>query len=214
MNKSILSSFTLALSVMMIIGGLVTMADPEFGTTVGMSAAGLAIGVVLAVATWRLRVAVKKEDEAAAKIRKEKEDLYLRQVREEARQAREEEERRRKAVVVRASSRVYAGGDGFAVAGVTFRNEDGSSRQEILREICAGKKRGQCDVVLEPYEYKELPAIRIVTPHGCVGNVRQTDVEDVTDAMAEPYEAYIEVNSFIGDDGKKIYRADLYVDAE
>lgn len=117
-------------------------------------------------------------------------------------------------MTVRATSGADIGSDCFSVAGVTFQNEDGSSRQDILRAICAGKSRGQSDVELEQYDYKGSAAIRILTPEGCVGNVRRTDVADVLEMMSGSYEAYIEVNSFVGEEGREIYRADLYVDAE
>ena len=115
---------------------------------------------------------------------------------------------------VRASSGVVVGSDGYAVAGVTFRNDDGSSRQDILRSICAGKGRGQSEATLEQYDYNGSPAIRVITPAGCVGNVRRTDVADVLGMIEDPYEAYIEANSFLSEEGVEIYRADLYVDAE
>lgn len=206
MNKSILSSFTLALSVMMIIGGLVTMADPEFGTTVGMSAAGLAIGVALAVATWRLRVAVKKEDEAAAKIRKEKEDLYRQQVREEARLAREEEERRKKA------ERDRWAYETFPVAGVTFKNEDGSDRQKILREI-ALNDGGTTQVSFnEKEELGEDSGIEVVTEYGTVGFIRHRDKARMRKFFdRQTQTAYLSVERFESDDGQKIYRADVRI---
>lgn len=117
-------------------------------------------------------------------------------------------------MTVRATASVVTTSDGFSVAGVTFQNEDGSSRQDILRAVCAGKKRGQSDVVLEQFDYKGSPAVRVLTPAGCVGNVRRTDLDEVLETMSGPYEAYIEVNSFVNDKGQEIWRADLFVDAE
>lgn len=206
MNKSILSSVTLALAVMTLFAGLGMIGEPEFGAPVWAGILTLIAAVGLGIATWRLRVEVKKEDEAAAKIRKEKEDLYLRQVREEARLAREEEERRKKA------ERDRWAYETFPVAGVTFKNEDGSDRQKILREI-ALNDGGRTQVSFnEKEELGEDSGIEVLTEYGTVGFIRHRDKARMRKFFdRQTQTAYLSVERFESDDGQKIYRADVRI---
>lgn len=103
--------------------------------------------------------------------------------------------------------------DGFPVAGVTFRNDDGTSRQKILRELCDGEDFVSVPVELEPYEYKGEDAVRVVTPEGCVGNIRREDVEDVMEMLEDgPKEIYMEINTFENENGRTIWRGDVHLD--
>lgn len=52
------------------------------------------------------------------------------------------------------------------VAGVSYNNEDGTSRQDILRLCCAGD-----EIALEYFEYKGSPAYAVYTQHGQIGNL-------------------------------------------
>lgn len=98
----------------------------------------------------------------------------------------------------------------FAVAGVTFDNDDGSSRQEILREICEGDEDGDTEAWLEWYQYRGQDAYRVMTPHGCVGNVRKNDVREAVTAIGAS-KVDLAVEQFEREDGTLIYRADLIV---
>ena len=202
MNKSVLSSVTLAFTVILILGGCATMYDPDFGTTVGQSAAALGLGLVLAFVTWRLRVDVKKEQQAKAlQAQKEHEELM-----EKARIEREkqEEERRRQRELFRYER--------YAVAGVTFKNDDGTDRQRILREIYLNSD-AHCGVWFEEdEELGEESGIRVLTEFGCVGFVRRSDKAKIRRFFGRAMQtAYLAVELFENDDGQKIYRADIQI---
>lgn len=97
-----------------------------------------------------------------------------------------------------------------AVAGVTYNNEDGSSRQKILKNIVKNED-GTAYGSLEQYDYKGSPAIRVVTDEGCIGNIRKNDVEDVLAVMEKIKYVTVNAESFENDDGKTVYRADVVI---
>ena len=103
----------------------------------------------------------------------------------------------------------------FPVAGVTFRNDDGTSRQKILREICDGDDFGTALGSLEEYDFEGEQAIRVVTADGCVGNIRKSDLKEASkflDHMVHHID--VEVETFENDDGKVIYRADVVLNLD
>lgn len=101
----------------------------------------------------------------------------------------------------------------YAVAGVTFANEDGSSRQQILRDLCGGEDYGEADAQLVEYSYKGSPAIRVDTELGCVGNVRKSDIPAVLPLFANgALSVSLLIESFEGDKGETIYRADIEIE--
>ena len=103
--------------------------------------------------------------------------------------------------------------DGYAVAGVTFRNDDGTSRQKILRELCDGEDFVSVPVELEPFDYKGEPAIRVLSPDGCVGNIHREDVAEVLELLnGSPKDIYMDINSFENENGKTIFRGDVHID--
>ena len=112
---------------------------------------------------------------------------------------------------VKASSRVVVSRR-FPVAGVTFKNDDGTSRQQILREICKGEDDGVTNAWLEWYQYRGEDAYRVMTSAGCVGTVRKNDiVEAVTAIGAKTVD--LEIEMFETEDGRALYRADLIADS-
>lgn len=102
----------------------------------------------------------------------------------------------------------------FPVAGVTFNNEDGSSRQEILRELCEGPLAGVDENCwMNPYLYNGEMALAVIAGGGCVGNIRKNDVQKVRDCIAASrHGARLEAELFETDDGREIYRADVIFD--
>lgn len=109
---------------------------------------------------------------------------------------------------------VVTGGDGFSVAGVTFKNDDGTSRQKILRGLCDGEDFISVPVRLEPYDYKGEDAVRVLTSEGCVGNIKRDDVQEVLELLqGSPKDMYMDINSFENENGKTIYRGDVYIDS-
>lgn len=108
-----------------------------------------------------------------------------------------------------------------AVAGVTFKNDDGSSRQAILKDL---KARGgdDAELTLEEYDYKGQPAIRIMIDGEQIGNVPKRRVPEVSAVLDRLDTARLHVETFRPEDeededgnvrhrGELIYRADLYL---
>lgn len=101
----------------------------------------------------------------------------------------------------------------FPVAGVTFKNDDGSSRQKILKEICDSEEEGYARAELEAYTYEGEPAIRVLVDSDCIGNIRRSDVSKVTPFLDRPgVDVSVSIEQF-EDDGRKIYRADVDIKA-
>lgn len=106
----------------------------------------------------------------------------------------------------------------FAVAGVTFDNDDGTSRQRLLKDIRA--RGGDADLELEEWEYKGKPACRVLVDGEQIGNVPRHKVEEVLLVLDRLEEASIDVGTFRPEEeededgnvrrrGELIYRADV-----
>lgn len=158
--------------------------------------------VVFAALTVWLRTKGKREAAAAAaSAAREKADREA-----AARKSREEyEERLRKDRERFARIR-------FPVAGVTFKNDDGTDRQKILREIALNAD-GYAEVWFEEdEELGDESGIRVLTDYGCVGYVRRSDktaIRRFFDRMTNS--RILSVERFENDDGEKIYRADVCI---
>ena len=107
-----------------------------------------------------------------------------------------------------------------AIAGVTFKNDDGSSRQAILKDIKA--RSGDAELVLEEYEYRDKPAIRVLVDGDQIGNIPRSRVAEVSAVLDKLEDARLEVETFRPENeededgnirrrGELIYRADLYL---
>lgn len=71
----------------------------------------------------------------------------------------------------------------FKVAGVTAKNEDGSSRQDIIQEaMLVGEEN--CDVDLELYDYKGEDALAVLINYDRVGSVPRSDLPEALEAYA------------------------------
>lgn len=101
----------------------------------------------------------------------------------------------------------------FKVAGVTFQNEDGSSRQRHLRSLMDEIEIDDApEVELVPYKFKGEDAIRVVANHVCIGNVPAKKVDEVQALLPRIESLQLDVEAFYtADDNRKIYRADVYV---
>lgn len=109
-----------------------------------------------------------------------------------------------------------------ALAGVTFDNDDGTSRQRLLKDLKA--RGGDADLNLQEFEYKGQPAVRVLVDGECIGNIPKTKVQEVLDVFDRIENASLNVECFHPDDddfedeaGSKrrkretIYRADLTI---
>lgn len=100
------------------------------------------------------------------------------------------------------------------IAGVTFENDDGSSRQKYLKEAYANEGVGTLG--LESYDYQGEPAIRVLYDDMCIGNIPKDKVQDFMDVIDRITAAYLDVERFCPDDDdarrrEVIYRADLTI---
>lgn len=96
------------------------------------------------------------------------------------------------------------------VAGVTFKNDDGSSRQAVLKRLAENHSDGYF-VSLEPYWYEDDTAFRVLCDGVCVGNVPKDNVHDVIDIWDDIKSITIHAESFENDNDNTIYRADLVI---
>ena len=75
----------------------------------------------------------------------------------------------------------------FSVAGVTFKNDDGSDRQTILRHIhfqdAPYVTDGSADVEIRHFEYQGNPAFRVLVNGYQIGNVPRNKISDVQNAV-------------------------------
>lgn len=106
-----------------------------------------------------------------------------------------------------------------SLAGVTFDNEDGTSRQKLLKDFMA--RQGSAELRLEEFEYKGEPGVRVLIDGQCVGNIPRSRVAEVLDVMDRLEKGDLDVEIFYPEDaeddeegrarrrGEKIYRADL-----
>lgn len=108
-----------------------------------------------------------------------------------------------------------------ALAGVTFDNDDGSSRQAILKDYYA--RGGEADLDLEEYDYKGSPAIRVLLDGEQVGHIPRRRVAEVSAVLDRIDRARLNVETFRPEEeededgnvrrrGELIYRADLILD--
>lgn len=100
------------------------------------------------------------------------------------------------------------------LAGVTFDNPDGSSRQAYLKaayeDDCAG------DIQLDTYSYNGEDAIRLLYEGRELGNIPRDVVPDILAVLDRIVDADLDISIFEPDEldedmpkPKKIYRADL-----
>ncbi len=92
------------------------------------------------------------------------------------------------------------------VAGVTFKNADGSSRQANLKDL---EVSGVGNVQLVQFEYQGEPALRVVVDGMEIGTVPADVVPEVLKIMPRIDNIMCIVSTFDNDSGRRIYRADL-----
>lgn len=96
------------------------------------------------------------------------------------------------------------------IAGVTFDNDDGTSRQEILRKLLKSDD-ANLSVTFTPYTFKNKPAFYVICSGQCIGSVPAENVEEIASVIDRIESAYITPDKFKGGDGRTVYRADLRV---
>lgn len=82
------------------------------------------------------------------------------------------------------------------VVGVTFKNEDGSSRQKYIRQL-----DDDDFLTFESFEYEGETALHVLDPRGhCIGNVPKSLVPTILDYYNKGYEFDIFVANILGKD--------------
>lgn len=147
-----------------------------------------------ALVTWiYLCVRVKYVDPARALYELELEKKAARDAEAAKRQAeRDAEEAQRKAEheeFERTHGRLR-----FRLAGVTFTNDDGTSRQNLLREVLASGCQGETE--LEEYEYRGKPAVRLLYDGHILGNVPQSSVSDFLEIIDRIDSVNLDIQTF------------------
>lgn len=110
----------------------------------------------------------------------------------------------------------------FNIAGVTFKNDDGTKRQDLLKEVLASG--ADCDITFEEYEYNGKPAVRILYDRQhMLGNVPARMVGDFLKIMDKISAVNLDIQTFTPDDvdddwedgrkknKEKLYRAEVHI---
>lgn len=171
---------------------------------------GLGIALIFGLVAFFLARRNLKADAACDAY--EREQLETQRLLREKLQAEQEEKKQRQAAWNAAHGTITT-----RLAGVTFDNEDGSSRQRALQGALADECTG--DVELELYDWKGQDAVRVLYDGVCVGNIPRDRVAEVAAVMDRITAGSLSVNRFTPEDeddetsrrGGVIYRADLTI---
>lgn len=67
----------------------------------------------------------------------------------------------------------------FSVAGVTYKNDDGTSRQSILRDFYDKRGYSKRDIELKPYKFENEDAIAVYAKGQMIGNVPREHIQEI-----------------------------------
>lgn len=101
--------------------------------------------------------------------------------------------------------------------GVSFANEDGTNRQDILKEIDEAVKRGEkIELTAEQYTYvpdvgDSEPAIKVLWKDKTIGNISRSVVKDILDKTDSPISIVVDFESLTGG-GSVTYGCDVNVE--
>lgn len=169
---------------------------------------GLGISLIFALVAFLLARRNLKADVAADAF--EREQLETQRLLREKLHAEQEEKKQRQAAWDAAHGMITT-----RLAGVTFDNEDGSSRQRALQGALADEGAGS--VALELYDHNGQDAIRVLYDGVCVGNIPRDRVAEVAAVMDRITAAHLDASRFTPEEdegrglGSQIYRADLTI---
>lgn len=97
------------------------------------------------------------------------------------------------------------------IAGVTFDNDDRTSRQKNLKAIYNDPDKDLGTVSLRKYEYEGDPAYHVLFEGRCIGNIPADYVERIEAVEDRIDRIDLEVEPFENEDGATIYRAELTI---
>ena len=94
------------------------------------------------------------------------------------------------------------------VAGVTFNNDDGTSRQKILAKCLAnGKNKAK----FVKYNFDGEKAIRIITEYGCIGNIPREEIQNILAKVDLMEDITLDIKTFKDDTGKKTFYSNIII---
>lgn len=198
-----------ALAVMGLAGALPRILAPNVDLqTAGFK--GLGTALIFTLAAFLLARRNLKADAAADAF--EREQLETQSLLREKLQAEQQEKKQRQAAWDAAHGTITT-----RVAGVTFDNDDGTSRQRILKAAMADECCGSIE--LENYTHNGADAILVSYEGEGIGNIPKNRVAEVLAVMDQITGASLNVERFVPDDedgearslGGVIYRADLTI---
>lgn len=169
---------------------------------------GLGTALLFGLVAFLLDRRNRKADAAADAF--EREQLETQLLLREKLQAEQEEKKQRQAAWDAAHGTITT-----RLAGVTFDNEDGSSRQRALQGALADECTGS--VSLELYDHNGQDAIRVLYEGVCVGNIPKARVPEVAPIMDRITAAHLDASRFTPEEDEsrglngQIYRADLTI---
>lgn len=101
----------------------------------------------------------------------------------------------------------------FTIKGVTFTNDDGSSRQKYLKALHdAIAIEDHPEVTFVPCEHDSETAVRVLANGMQIGFIAAHEVEMFLSLLPHIEYSRLDVECFVPDDDtRKIYRADVYV---
>lgn len=96
----------------------------------------------------------------------------------------------------------------YPIAGVSFSNDDGTSRQDIIKTL-----KDNDLLNIEVYKFNGEDAISVNTLDGKqIGNIKREHIPFVLDRIKTLEKCSIfDIHSFIGNDNKKIYVAKIII---
>jgi hypothetical protein len=99
------------------------------------------------------------------------------------------------------------------VAGVTFKNDDNTSRQRVLSKFFRenGYDAGT-EAELQQYLFEGRPAVYVLIEGKIIGNVPKDYTAEVVSIIDRLEIAAVHVRRFRGEEGKLIYNADLTIE--
>lgn len=86
----------------------------------------------------------------------------------------------------------------FKVAGVTFENEDGKSRQALLKKAYSADCMGT--VTFEEYKYRGKPAVKVLYDGSAIGNVPADKVREFLDVSDRITYVDLDIQKFTPED--------------
>lgn len=182
-----------------------------------MNAIILVVLFVFLIPIYFLASSKKKSEKAKAEKQRAAEEKR-RQLEETERQKQAEREAKK---AERTEWEASHGRFNTNLAGVTFNNEDGSSRQKLLKKYYDNGVKG-ANLELKEFDYKGKPAVAVLLDGQCVGNIPQNRVDELLQIMDRLEKGNLEIDVFRPDEddddpeerkrrGGTIYRADLYL---